>query len=322
MGGLPVSLEVFFLALLLDVLIGDPRWLVHPTQVMGLSVVKLERLLWPWATTPRLKYLAGMIIEVIIVGLSWLVTKVLITLAYKIGWLWGYFLSAWLLSTTIAARGLCLTAWEIASCLSRGDLPAARRKVAMLVGRDTERMEEREVARATIESVAENTSDGILAPLLYALVGGVPLAMAYRAINTLDSMLGYRNERYLYFGRAAARVDDFANFIPARLTGVFLCLAALLGGKAGEAWRVLWRDGSRHPSPNSGYPEAAMAGALGVRLGGLNYYQGRPEMRPFIGQGGGEPEVAHIYKAINLVIIAYLLFAIASSLVLLVVGRH
>ncbi|MCG0278712.1 MAG: adenosylcobinamide-phosphate synthase CbiB, partial [Thermanaeromonas sp.] len=259
---MPVSLEVFLLALLLDVIIGDPRWLIHPTQVMGLGIVTLERLLWPWATTPRLKYLAGMIIEVIIVGLSWLMTKVLITLAYKIGWLWGYFLSAWLLSTTIAARGLCLTAWEIASCLSRGDLPAARRKVAMLVSRDTERMEEKEVARATIESVAENTSDGILAPLLYALVGGVPLAMAYRAINTLDSMLGYRNERYLYFGRAAARVDDFANFIPARLTGVFFCLAALLvGGKAGEAWRVLWRDGSRHPSPNSGYPEAAMAGA-------------------------------------------------------------
>jgi len=306
----------------MDAIIGDPRWLIHPTQVMGLSVVTLERLLWPLARTPRLKYLAGMIIEVIIVGLSWLLTKVLITLGYKLGWLWGFLLSAWLLSTTVAARGLCSAAWEIASCLKRGDLPAARRKVAMLVGRDTEWMEESEVARAAIESIAENASDGILAPLFYALVGGVPLAMAYRAINTLDSMLGYKNERYLYFGRAAARVDDLANFIPARLTGVFLCLAALLEGKAGEAWRVLWRDGSRHPSPNSGYPEAAMAGALGVRLGGLNYYQGRPEMRPFIGQGGAEPEAAHIYKAVNLVIIAYLLFVIASSLVLLMVGRY
>lgn len=308
--------------MLLDIVVGDPRWLPHPTQIMGLGIVTLEKRLRPWAVTIRRQYVAGLIIEVIIVGSSWAATKALILLS----WGWSPFLaialSAWLLSTTIAARGLAGAALEIASSLKKGDWAVARRQVGLIVGRDTQKMDESEIARATVESVAENTSDGVIAPLFYALIGGVPLAMAYRAINTLDSMLGYKNERYLYFGRVAARVDDLANFIPARLTALLLCLAAFLwNGRGLEAWRIVRRDGRGHPSPNSGYPEAAMAGALGVRLGGLNFYQGVPEERPFIGEGETRLKAQHIVQAVWLMGITLLLFATCSGWIIWLFSR-
>ncbi|MGB9859050.1 MAG: adenosylcobinamide-phosphate synthase CbiB [Moorellaceae bacterium] len=323
MKSLAPELQVFLLALLLDLVIGDPRWLLHPTQVMGLGITALEKKLRPWAVTVRRQYWAGLIIEAIIVGLSWAVTKVLIVLVR--GWspLLTVVLSAWLLSTTIAARGLAGAAWEIASALQKGDLAAARRQVALIVGRDTEKMDESEIARATVESVAENTSDAVIAPLFYSLIGGVPLAMAYRAINTLDSMLGYKNERYLYFGRVAARVDDWANFIPARVTAILLCLAAFFwNGRGWEAWRIVRRYGRRHPSPNSGYPEAAMAGALGVRLGGLNFYQGIPEERPIIGEGERSLRAQHITRAVGLMLTALFLFAGCSGGIMWLLSRQ
>ncbi|MGI9953220.1 adenosylcobinamide-phosphate synthase CbiB [Moorellaceae bacterium AZ2] len=313
---LPLDLTVFFLALLLDILVGDPRRLPHPTEIMGRGIVLLEKGLRPWAHTPNRQYLAGMLIEILIVGLSWGFTWVLVHLVKGWSSFAGTLLSAWLLSTTIAARGLAVAAWGIASSLQKGDPAAARRQVALIVGRDTQTLNESEIARATIESVAENTSDGVIAPLFYALIGGVPLAMAYRAVNTLDSMLGYKNERYLYLGRVAARVDDVANFIPARLTACLLCLAAFLfNGRGRQAWQTVRRYGRCHPSPNSGYPEAAVAGALGLRLGGVNYYHGRPEERPFIGEGETALRAHHITQAVRLMGVALALFVGLCGLV-------
>lgn len=313
-----ISLPVFLGALALDLAVGDPRWLLHPTQVMGWLITRLENILRPRATTSRRQVLAGWVLAVLVVGTSWLVTYLLLALAYRLAPLAGIFLSAWLLSTTIAWRGLAEAGFGIYRSLQSGGLVEARRRAGMIVGRDTGDLSTGEVVRSAVETVAENTSDGVIAPLFFALVGGVPLAMAYRAVNTLDSMLGYRNERYLYFGRAAARLDDAANYIPARLTGFLLCLAAQFTGCGfTRAWSAMRRDARRHPSPNSGFPEAAAAGALGVRLGGTNYYQGIVSRRPHLGEAYRELAPGHIVGVIRLMSAATLLFAAAGSCLLL-----
>ncbi|MDN5347348.1 MAG: adenosylcobinamide-phosphate synthase [Clostridia bacterium] len=299
----------------MDLAIGDPCWLLHPTQIMGWLIVRLEKLLRPLAITPRQQVLVGGILAALVVAVSWLATYLLLALAYRLSPLAGLILSAWLLSTTIACRGLAAAGLRVYQSLKAGRLPEARRLVGLIVGRDTGHLSAGEVARATVETVAENTSDGIIAPLFFGLIGGVPLAMAYRAVNTLDSMLGYRNERYLYFGRASARLDDAANYLPARLTGFLLCLAAALtGADFPGAWLTMCRDSRRHPSPNSGFPEAAVAGALGVRLGGTNYYQGIASFRPYIGKARRELVAEHIVQAVRLMVVATLLFVVIGGI--------
>ncbi|MBE9536740.1 MAG: cobalamin biosynthesis protein CobD, partial [Proteobacteria bacterium] len=186
--------------------------------------------------------------------------------------------------STLSCRGLAKAAKAVLVPLEKGDMASAREALSHIVGRQTSKLEEEEIVRATVETVAENTSDGVIAPLFYLFLGGVPLAMAYKAINTLDSMLGYKNDRYKDFGWASARLDDFANFIPARLTALLMvAVAFILKMDWRQAWRIMARDNSNHPSPNAGWPEAATAGALGVQLGGENSYPGRVEQRPYIG---------------------------------------
>jgi adenosylcobinamide-phosphate synthase len=195
---------------------------------------------------------------------------------------------------------LAREAGALAGELGEGRLEAARRRLPHLCGRDPAGLDEKQLCRATVESVAENTSDAVVAPLLWGVVGGVPGLLAYRAVNTLDAMVGHRDARYLRFGWAAARLDDAANWVPARLTGALIALwAPAAGGSARQAWRVLRRDGARHPSPNAGRCEAAMAGALGVRLGGANSYGGRVEHRPELGDGAG-PGLADVRRAVRL----------------------
>jgi adenosylcobinamide-phosphate synthase len=209
---------------------------------------------------------------------------VLLKGAYAVNpWL-GFAVAVIISWSCLAARSLHRESQLVAEALGRGDLTAARRYLANIVGRDTAELDEAEIWRATVETVAENTSDGVIAPLFYLCLGGPLLAIAYKAVNTLDSMVGYRNERYIEFGRASARFDDLANFIPARITGLLMVAAApLFGLSARNAWRIMRRDGRNHSSPNSGIPEAAVAGALGVRLGGTNLYGGRPVEKPTIG---------------------------------------
>ncbi|MCL5058677.1 MAG: adenosylcobinamide-phosphate synthase CbiB [Actinobacteria bacterium] len=287
------------LAYLVDLAVGDPPRLPHPVAALGKLIELLERLLYRpggfWSLA------GGALMALAVVGFAYGATALLI---YGLGLISPWLAVAaqiWLVSTTLAARGLAGAAGDVLKPLIDGDLQTARNLVARIVGRETSSLDSAGVTRAAVETVAENTVDGVIAPLFYALLGGAPLAMAYRAVNTLDSMVGYKNERYLHFGRFSARLDDAANYIPARICGLTMLAAAwITGRRAGLALRVVVRDARKHPSPNSGIAEAAMAGALGVRLGGLNVYGGRESFREYMGDSVFPLIPGHIRQAADL----------------------
>ncbi len=307
-----------FLAAVLDALVGDPHWLPHPVRVMGRCIAWFDQGIRRICRKAINLRLAGICLTIGLPITTFVIASVILEEAGRFAeWLESA-LSIGLASTTLAARDLWDHVRAVDGPLQAGDLPAARRAVGMIVGRDTAGLSESEVARASVEAVAESTADGVIAPLVYLAIGGAPLALAYKAINTLDSMIGHRDERYVDLGWASARLDDLANWIPARLAAL-----VLIGG-AGmmtqqlapicRGWRVFIRDGGKHPSPNSGRPEAAMAGVLGVRLGGTNCYDGVPHDRPILGSEGREPGPGDIASAATVM-------AIASALgVLLAVG--
>jgi adenosylcobinamide-phosphate synthase len=220
----------------------------------------------------------------------------------------------------ICARSLADAALAVSKALAESGIDAGRRAVSMIVGREVDRLDETGVNRATVETVAENLVDGIVSPLFFAVLGGAPLAMAFKMINTLDSMVGYKNDRYLQFGRFAARMDDVANFIPARLSVAFIALTAqLLNGRGRQALKTALRDGRAHASPNAGYPEAAFAGALALWMGGPNHYHGRLVEKPVIGSGLGSTRPAHIRQACRLMqATTVLVFLAAVTTVLLI----
>jgi adenosylcobinamide-phosphate synthase len=268
---------LFTLAYALDWLIGDPEWAPHPVRWMGRMIQAGENFLRRLIHTPRAEFVGGLLLSLSVVGAfgvgSWLLLE----------WLGGwnkslaFIVALYFAVTMLATRSLLDEARAVRRLLLNSDLPGSRRQVARIVGRDTQALDEPEVTRAVIETLAESASDGVVAPMFYLAIGGAPAALAYKAVNTLDSMIGHRDERYEFFGKFAARLDDVANFIPARLTALlFVSAAWLLRLDWRGAWRVLWRDGAKHKSPNAGRPEAAMAGALGAQLGGTNYYDGEP----------------------------------------------
>ena len=269
------------IALLLDLAFGDPRWMPHPVRIIGRLIAALEE---PARRAIPDVRLAGSLTALAVILTAALATGAMIWVA---GWLHprlGDAVSILLLYTTLAARDLANHSNGVYRALARFDLAEARRLVSWMVGRDTERLTEPEVVRAAVESVAENTVDGIIAPLFFAALGGPIAAMAYKAASTLDSMIGYRNERYIDFGRTAAEIDDGANWLPARLAvPIITAAAALTGQQASAAWRIARRDGRKHMSPNAGIAEAAFAGALGIRLGGVMQRRGRPVNLPEIG---------------------------------------
>jgi adenosylcobinamide-phosphate synthase len=273
--------QVILAAVILDLLIGDPRWFPHPVVYIGRLIEALEKALRRLVRNERL---GGMLLLIMAVGITCLLTVALLAIAYAVSPYLGFGVAVILSWSSLAARSLHRESRLVADALGRGDLATARRCLSFIVGRDTAGLSEPEVWRATVETVAENTSDGVIAPLFYLCLGGPVLAIAYKAVNTLDSMVGYRNERYKSFGWASARVDDLANFMPARLTGMLMvAVAPLFGFQPGNAWRIMRRDGRNHSSPNSGIPEAAVAGALGVRLGGASVYSGKRVEKPTIG---------------------------------------
>ena len=231
-------------------------------------------------------------------------------------------LLAW---TTIAARDLLDHIVSVQRALQSDSLTEARAAVAKIVGRDTEKMTESDIIRAAVETIAESTADGIIAPLIYLTLGGAPMALAYKAISTLDSMIGHLDDRYRWFGWASARLDDLANFLPSRITACLLVLSAGIASRSWSAmqhtWQILLRDGGRHPSPNSGHPEAAIAGALGVQLGGINYYGGLPIERPYLGDPNQPLTRAHIGRALTLMLWTSLAGAILSIGCLLMVAE-
>jgi adenosylcobinamide-phosphate synthase len=289
------------LAASLDAAAGDPRWFPHPVRGMGTVIGWCDKHIRKVFCHPYALRAAGIVFALGLPLLVFVLTREAIAIADDIGWWLGSLLSIGLAWTTLAGRDLWDHVQAVSQQLEEGDLPAARRAVGMIVGRDTDRLSQEEIARATIETVAESSSDGIIAPLLYLALGGAPLALAYKVVNTLDSMIGHKDERYIDLGWASARLDDVANWIPARLSAIFIIMtSAVVLGEAtriGKGGHVLWRDGSRHPSPNSGRPEAAMAGCLGIQLGGVNFYDGVPDDRPLLGKGGRQPLLSDIKTA-------------------------
>ncbi len=273
-----------FSAYILDLLLGDPQWFPHPVRLIGRLIGWLENFFRKLGTTNFGLKVSGIILALIICGSTFWVTFLLIYWAGNFSWYAGFACSVFLGYTTLATRDLHVETRKVLRALTRGDILQARKELSFVVGRDTAHLDEPEILRALLETIAENTSDGVIAPLFYLGLGGPPLAMTYKAVNTLDSMVGYKNERYGNIGWASAKLDDLANFIPARLSGLVIVLSSFLLRKP---WRnslgILWRDRRKHESPNSAWPEAAMAGALGVQLGGLNYYFGQPSLKPFLG---------------------------------------
>ena len=292
-----------------DWLAGDPEWLPHPVRLMGWVITESERALRPCASDPRSELVAGGLLALVVPIASALTTLAVIRAIPARRQFLGVVIEVGLGSSCLATHCLLQEAGEVLGALEEGDLAHARRRLARIVGRDTASLDESEICRAVIETVAESLCDGIVAPLFYLALGGVPLAMAYKAVNTLDSMIGHRDQRYLYFGRLAARLDDVANWLPARMSSVLICLAAGINHPLSfpRALRIWLRDGARHASPNAGQPESAMAGALGVRLGGENHYGGERIVSPHLGAEFRRPDRPAARRALRLVAVASLL---------------
>jgi adenosylcobinamide-phosphate synthase len=304
-------------AYVVDLFFGDPPGYPHPVKLIGRAISFFEKRLLQWAHTPWMQRFLGIILALTIVSGAGIFTWAIIRTA---GWVHPVFSSVIIIFfayTTLATRNLYDEARKVIKVLEQGDITLARKLMGFLVGRDTDRLDEKEICRALIETVSENTSDGVVAPLFYLIIGGPPLAMAYKALNTLDSMVGYRNDRYRYLGWASARGDDLANLIPSRLTALIFILSSFILRKNWKgAWRATWRDGRRNPSPNSGYPEAAMAGALGVQLGGKNFYFGRVEEKPLIGESERSIDRTVAKESLHLMIVNSLIAVIVTILVI------
>jgi adenosylcobinamide-phosphate synthase len=314
-----ISPELLALAYLLDWLIGDPAWLPHPVRWIGRMISIGEGMLRAIARGPIAEFIAGLTLTLTVVGTfgigSWLL------LLWLRNWKPGVALvvTAYIAASALATRSLLDEARAVRRFVVDGDLPSARQQLARIVGRDTRNLSESEVMRATIETLAESAADGIVAPMLYLAIGGVPLALAYKGVNTLDSMIGHRGKRYEFFGKSAARLDDVVNFIPARLTALLLVIAAwTLRLDFRGAWRVMRRDGGKHSSPNAGRPEAAMAGALGVRLGGTNFYDGEAHHGHYLGDSHAAMDLRTLMQALRLTsCVSLLMFSLCLSAILL-----
>lgn len=285
------------LAYLLDLIIGDPKNWPHPVRWMGKMIAFLDKR-WNSGHNKRQK---GMLMTSSVLLTVVLVTAVTVYGAYSLHTGVGVVWEAFVIFTAIAQKSLKEAALEVYDPLSKGDLAEARSKLSYIVGRDTETLDEGEIVRGTVETVAENTSDGVTAPLFWGAVGGAPLAIAYRAINTCDSMVGYRNERYGQFGWASAKLDDLVNFIPSRLTALMMLLSMKAEvGSFKKGLKITLRDAPEHPSPNSGWCEAAAAAILGIQLGGINYYKGLVSDRAKMGDPLVTLRPIHIKQSITL----------------------
>ena len=290
----------------LDALFGDPAWLPHPVVYMGKAIAKLEKFLRPrLPKTPQGELLGGAIVAFCLPVGTFLLTGLVCWGAARLHPLLGLAVQMFWCGQALAARGLVQESTNVYKELKKPDLSGARKAVSRIVGRDTAELTAEGVTKAAVETVAENASDGVIAPLLYMLIGGAPLALTYKAINTMDSMLGYKNEKYLYFGRVPAKLDDVANYIPSRLAGLlWVAAAAFTHNDAKGAWKIWRRDRRNHASPNSAQTESACAGALGVQLAGPAYYFGEYYAKPTIGDALRPIEPEDILRANQMMYVA------------------
>ena len=292
-------ISAFFFGFILDMIFGDPQGFPHPVRLMGGLISALEkRLLDMENRNPDRELKNGKLLAAAVLLSVSAVSSAVFIAAYFAHPILGACAEAFMTYQILAAKGLKSESMKVFDRLERDDLSGARKEVSMIVGRDTDNLDAEGVTKAAVETVAENTSDGVVAPMLYCAVGGPVLGLMYKAVNTMDSMIGYKNDKYLYFGRAAAKLDDAANFLPARISAVFMLFSAFIGGfDFKNALRIYKRDRLKHSSPNSAHTEAVCAGALGVRLAGDAVYFGKTVKKPFIGEALRKIEPEDIRRA-------------------------
>lgn len=276
----------FGLGFILDMILGDPYCLPHPIRLIGTLISRLEGRLLKKEAAAQEKRKKGRLLVVAVTGSTVCTAAVLLVVSYMVHPCLGIAVETIMTYQTLAAKCLKVESMKVYRCLREENLAAARKAVSMIVGRDTDVLDEEGVAKAAIETVAENTSDGVIAPMLYDAIGGPVLGFFYKAVNTMDSMVGYKNEKYLDFGRAAAKLDDVMNYVPARISAYVMIFAAYIGGRdfnGGYAKKIYKRDNRNHASPNSAQTESVCAGALGIRLAGDASYFGKLVKKPYIG---------------------------------------
>lgn len=321
-----ISLYALCLGFLLDLIFGDPHWLPHPVRLMGRAISGLEKALRPrFPDTPQGRRSSGRVMVILVLLIFTAAPLVILFLCQRISPFLRLAVEAVMCYQLLAARSLRDESMKVYDALCQDDLPLAREKVSMIVGRDTQKLSREQVAKAAVETVAENTSDGVVAPLFYMAIGGGVLGFFYKAANTMDSMVGYRNERYEDFGRAAAKLDDIVNFIPSRLSALLMIIAAVLPGySAKDGWRIWRRDRFQHKSPNSAQTESVCAGALGVQLAGDASYFGVLVRKPTIGDPLRPVEAQDIRRANRLMLttalLSFLFLGGAKALIILATG--
>jgi len=300
------SLYVLPIALFFDILFGDPKYLPHPIRWMGKAIEALEP---HFRKIPLPPTFSGLLFATGLVIGTWCLTALSLAVANGLHPLLKIGLEITFIYYCISTRSLKDAAMEVSRWLQQKNIETAREKVALIVGRDVDKHEEPAIARAAVETVAENLVDGAISPLFFAAIGGAPLAMAYKMVNTLDSMVGYKNEKYVDFGKASARIDDILNYIPARLSIPLIAIASqILTGKGKRSFKTAVKEGANHSSPNAGFPEAAFAGALAVKLNGPNYYDGKLVDKPYIGIRFGETKINHIKNACDIMMLSAFLW--------------
>ena len=311
---------VFLGAYIVDIIVGDPHRFPHPVVIIGKFVRFLEDKIRRSSSVDKKK--GGIILWFTVVIPVYFITLGIVEGCFFINPLFGAMITILLASLTLATKSLYDESKVVLNALNRGDMGEARKRLSMIVGRDTKDLNGEEILRAVIETISENLSDGIVAPMFYLSLGGLPLAMAYKAVNTLDSMVGYKNDRYTDIGWFSAKMDDMANLIPARLTGLIIVATSfMLRFNWRDSWRIMRRDGRNHSSPNSGVPEAAVAGSLGIQLGGENRYFGEIVRKPTIGDKIKEIDKRDIKKAWVIMFTSSLLMAFACMIILWVIQQ-
>ncbi|RMG06090.1 MAG: cobalamin biosynthesis protein CobD [Nitrospirae bacterium] len=310
---------VLSIAYAFDLLIGDPEHLPHPVRWIGALISSLEDRLYDEDRAEINMILRGGVLVFVVLMIVFLLSLLLhqsLKVLIKMNNITGVVLTGFVLSTLFAVRGLLSSSYGVIQALKEKDTSLARRRLSMIVGRDTDELDERGIMMAVMETLSENISDGFIAPLFYILIGGLEGGFIYKAVNTMDSMIGYRTERYINFGKVAARLDDILNYIPARISAGLIIIAGFIFNLKGgvryalfmllHSMKTVLRDGGKHKSPNSGYPEAALAGVLGVRLGGPAIYFGRLFEKPYIGEDLGRDYMSCCYDSMLLIFIVSL----------------
>jgi len=304
-----------WIAYILDLIFGDPQNIIHPVQIIGKIISLGEKILLKEKSGSRYKFFAGIILNIFVVSITYGLT----CLIYKSSKISGVFtlIEIYLMYTVFSVNSLAREGNRVYNILKEGNIEKARKDLSYLVSRDTETMDEKMIIRSTMETISENTVDGIVAPMFYMFLGGLPLAMTYKAINTLDSMVGYKNEKYMDFGKFSAKIDDVANFIPARITGVLIVAASMiLRYNYKNSLKIFIRDRKNHSSPNSAHAEASVAGALGVQFGGRVSYFGKEADKPIIGDKIKDFELEDIKKNIKIMYITSFLSLVLFSVIL------